>query len=299
MKNYYISSVAAAFLAAATSSIANENNLTFTLEAGIEFDDNVSVSVLDQNTEQSDEAAVFDFSAAYQLIKDESSEIELGYDFYQSLYNDLDQFNLQIHTLSFTGSWVVDDLDPGLGYSFTKVRLDDDDLYDSHSLTPSVGFSGLESWYHQIGYTYMDKDFSVISDRDATQHSITADNYFLFMENKAHFSIGLRLEDEDAQLAEYDYQGTYLKFGVSMPVGAEDLKLKANYQHYWRDYDSITASIGEERDDEQDSLSLELSKPFYENLQAKIAYEYTNTDSNLSSADAEENIFRLSLSSGF
>ena len=81
-----------------------------------------------------------------------------------------------------------------------------------------------------------------------------------------------------------------------MPVGAADIMFKANYQHYWRDYDSVTASIGEKRDDEQDALTLEFSKPFYDNLQAKLAYEFTNTDSNLPSADAQENVFRLSLS---
>lgn len=282
------------------ASATDESKLSLSVEAGIEYDDNVSVSILDQSTGQSDSALVIDFSAGYNIIKTETDEVTVSYDFYQSLYDDLDDYDLQIHTLTASGSWVVNELDPGLNYSYSKVSLGGDDLYDSHTLTPVLGFSGIDTWYHQLSYGYTDKDFSSLNERDGDQHSIAADNFYLFMDNKAFFSAGLRLENEDTDSPEYDYQGIYLKLGVSMPLASmEGLKFKGNYQHYWRDYDNETISIGEKRDDEQDFLSLELSKVISQSLTAKFNYEYTNTDSNLPSADSEENVFKLSVKADF
>jgi len=52
-----------------SSSVFAEGELTFSSTAGLEYDDNISVTALDQSTDESDVAAVFDFSASYSPIK--------------------------------------------------------------------------------------------------------------------------------------------------------------------------------------------------------------------------------------
>ena len=280
-----------------------DDKLKFSASAGIEFDDNVSVSIIDQSTGQSDEALVVDFSASYMAVKSESQELELAYDFYQSIYNDLTDFNLQIHTLSALGSWDFETYDTGLSYSYTHTSLGGDRLFDSHTLTPYVGFGGAsDAWYHRVSYGYVDKGFFTNSDRDATQHSIAVDNYYFFNDSKAYVSLGLRYEDENTSGPEFDYQGTYVNLGTSLPVqvGEWTPTLKANYKHYWRDYDNVTStSIGERRDDEQDAVTLELGHSLSKTTSMKLNYEWTDTDSNLASADFEENIVSLVFSADF
>ena len=290
--------VAAILVAISPLAISEESKLTLSGEVGVEYDDNISVPVLDTTTGQSDEALVIDLSASYMLTQEETREVELSYDFYQSLYDTLDEFDLQIHTLSALSSWEINELDTGLDYSYSKIYLGGDALYDSHTITPSLGFSGLENYYHRLSYSFLDKDFVGHSTRDASQNSISADNYYFFMESKAYISLGLRLENEDAEDSELDYDGTYLKLGASIPV-SESLKLKANYQYYWRDYENVTASIGQARDDEQNLFSIELTKSLYNGVSMKFSYEYTDTMSNLPSVDASGNIVSLSLASDF
>ena len=279
-----------------------DQKLKFTASAGIEFDDNVSVSTIDQSTGQSDKALVVDFSASYMAVESEGRELELAYDFYQSIYSDLTDFNLQIHTLSALGSWDFETYDTGLNYNFSHTSLGGDRLFDSHTLTPYIGFGGVsDAWYHRVSYGYVNKDFFTNSDRDAAQHSVAVDNYYFFNENKSYISLGLRYEDENTSGPEFDYQGTYINLGASLPVqvGKWTPALKANYKHYWRDYDNVTASIGERRDDEQDAVTLELSHPLSKSVSAKLNYEWNDTDSNLASADFEENIVSLVFSADF
>ena len=279
-----------------------DQKFKFSASAGIEFDDNVSVSTIDQSTGQSDEALVVDLSASYMAVESEGKELELAYDFYQSIYNDLTDFNLQIHTLSALGSWDFETYDTGLNYSYSHTSLGGDRLFDSHTLTPYIGFGGAsEAWYHRVSYGYVDKDFFSNPDRDATQHSIAVDNYYFFNDSKAYVSMGLRYEDENTSGPEFDYQGTYVNLGASLPVqvGEWTPTLKANYKHYWRDYDNVTASIGERRDDEQDAVTLELGHPLSKSVRMKLNYEWNDTDSNLAAADFEENIVSLVFSADF
>jgi len=295
IKKINLIAVAALF----SSSVLAEENLTFSIAAGLEYDDNISVPSVDQTTGESDVAAVFDLSATYTAIKTDTAELELAYDLYQSLHETFDDFDLQIHTFSALSSWELGEYDTGLSYGYSRIYLGGNELYDSHTVTPSVGFSGAESWYHLISYAYQDKDFDSISGRDAKQHGVSLDNFYFFMDNKAHVLLRLRAEDEDAKDGELDYQGATLKVALSAPLMDTNLTLKTSYQHYWRNYDNTTASIAQKRDDEQDLVNIELIKPISKDMSVKFSYEYTNTDSNLESADYSGNVGTVTFNMNF
>lgn len=293
--------VPAALLLLPSLGMAEGQKLDLSVSAGLEFDDNVTVSTIDQTTGESDQALVFDLSANYMLIEHEGQELELSYDLYQSLYNDFSDFDLQIHTFSAWGSWELESFDPGLNYSYTRTYLGGDRLFESNTLTPSVSFEGRPSWYHRLSYGYLDKNFFTLSERDAEQQSISSDNYYFFSDNKAYVSLGIRLEDENTSGPEFDYQGGMFSLGTSMPIrlGTLSPHLKVNYQYYWRDYENVTASIGERRDDRQDSINFELDQPLSKDVSAKLNYEWVNADSNLPSADYQSNVLSLSLQANF
>lgn len=294
--------IACAVLASSSLSYAGESPLSLSASLGLEYDDNITVSALDTATGQSDEAVVLDFSASYLALESENAELELVYDLYQSKHDSLSDFDLQIHTLSAFGSWEINEKDLGLYYSYSTVDLGSDDLYNSHSLTPSVAFAAADNWYNQISYSLVLKNFDSASERDATQNSISTDNYYFFMDSTAYTSIGAKLEKENADDNELDYQALYLKAAISIPVsyeGEQIAKFKGKYQRYWRDYDNITDSIGEKREDDQDLIGLTLIKPIDDRFDVVLNYEYTNTRSNLSSVDAEGNVITLSVAADF
>ncbi|MBL4743954.1 MAG: hypothetical protein JKX87_04875, partial [Cycloclasticus sp.] len=281
-----------AFATLPSSSAFASEDVKFTVSAGLEYDDNISVPSLDQTTGESDVAAVFDFGTSYTPIKANGKELDLTYDFYQSLHETYDDFDLQIHTLSVLGSWEIGDLDTSLSYGYSRIYLGGSELYASYTVTPSVGFSGAESWYHLLSYAYLDKDFDSTSGRDAKQHN-TASHWIISISLwiTAHVVLRLRAEDENAKDGELDYQGALVKVGLSTPLMMNsDVKLKVSYQHYWRDYDNVTASIAQKRDDEQGLVNIDLIKSLGDDMSVKLSYEYINADSNLSSADYNGNV---------
>lgn len=293
---------ATAMLLSSSLSFAAESPLSLSASVGVEYDDNISVSALDTTTGQSDEALVLDFSAGYMAIENETTELELAYDFYQSKHNSLSDFDLQIHTLSAFGSKEVNNKDLSLYYSYSMVDVGDDELYDSHSLTPSVALVLAEGWYNRFSYSYVSKDFKSASERDAMQNSLAVDNYYFFMDNSAFLSLGARIEQEDADDNELDYQALYLKAAVSIPLHYNSNKVvdfKGKYERYWRDYDNVTAAIGKKRDDNQSLIGLEFSKAINKDFDLVLSYEYTDTESNLPSVDAEGNVFALKVTTDF
>ena len=113
----------------------------------------------------------------------------------------------QPHTLSALGTWEIKNLDVGLNYNSSEIFLGGNDLYDSHTLTPSVGFQGLQGWYHQLSYAYLDRDLSSLPERDAEQHSVGADNYYFFMvSSDGYYTIGKFIGGNATQLGQSEMQ---------------------------------------------------------------------------------------------
>jgi hypothetical protein len=264
--------------------------------AGLEYDDNLSVPELDVSSGQSDMAAVFDLSVGYKVPGLSDYEVEAGYDFYQSLYQDYSEFNLQNHSLHVSGSRGFNDLDVGMAYRFTYSRLDDEDFLQIHHLQPNLGYSVQPNWYLTLAYSFQDKDFADFSRRDGDQHALLLDNYVVFNGNKSYARFGYRYEDEDTDGAEFDYTGHYLNLGLSTPwkLSSQHGKLELGYQYYTRDYSNITPSIGKKRDDDRHTFNIKGILDLPSNFFASLSYEHIDASSNLPSADFDENIVTLS-----
>ncbi len=265
--------------------------------AGVEYDDNVTVSDVDFTSAEQDEAALFDVSIAYQAYKSADTEVEIGYDFSQSLYSSLTEFDLQSHTGSLYASRDFGNVDGDFGYRYTYTSLGGTKFLESHTISPAVSFTTLPQWYHRITYSFQDKNFFQDNDRDADQHAIASDNYYFFMDSKAYALLGGKLVNEDTSGAQFEYFGYYFNAGLSMPLEIAGLqpKLGLRYQYYLRDYDNITPSIGEEREDKRHTVTVALEHRLWKNFKLKLNYQYIDAISNLPSSDFNENIVSLSI----
>ncbi|HIJ79072.1 MAG: hypothetical protein OEY01_08645 [Desulfobulbaceae bacterium] len=79
------------------------SNLSLTARAGLEYDDNITVEQSDQISEQSDAAVIFEVEGAYKFKERLPFSPEISYAFYQSLYDDYTQYNMQSHSLALSG----------------------------------------------------------------------------------------------------------------------------------------------------------------------------------------------------
>jgi Tfp pilus assembly protein PilF len=268
---------------------------------GFEYDDNITVSELDLTTELDDFAYLFEFAGAYKFQITPAFELEVGYDFYQSLYDDLSAFDLQSHIFSLNGSYEVNGLDLGLLSMYNRTSLGADDFLEIYSTSPSIGLSVTDAWYATVNYSYKNTNFFNLSDRDAQNHGFGLGNFLFFLDGKVMVQIGYNFENEITTGAEFEYLGHFLNTKVIFPIPLANLKTKVSlgYNYSYKDYKNITASIGEKRDDYRNTAEIQIFQPIYKNIYTKLNYQYINSVSNLASSDYQENVANLLLGISF
>src|SRR5262245_36601052 len=129
---------AAVLLGALSSDVAYAEKKAWrlSLEGGVEFDDNLAVDENDLHAGKGDAAATFQLGAGYKLLDTDQSRVEIGYDFYQSVYADLSEFNYQEHSPTLSVSTKVDGIKFGFTYSYLHSLLDNRFFLDQHALSP-------------------------------------------------------------------------------------------------------------------------------------------------------------------
>lgn len=268
----------------------------FTASVGFEHDDNVTVDELNLATTKSDNAAIIEFSAENLIHADEIHEVEIGYDLYQSLYHSYDDFDLQSHSFYVDGTRKYTDFDLGLNYRYNFNTLGDNKFFGSHALRPSIWYSLSETWFMDVFYQYEDKKFYKNSDRDADKNTLGLINY-IFITQDDMLILGGDYNDENTSGDEYDYDGYSLSasYEKTININAKELVVSIGYDYEDRDYNHITPSIGEKRDDTREDFSLDVEYPVNDLFSAVFYYQHIDSDSNLESSDYSENIVGIKL----
>lgn len=263
---------------------------------GFEHDDNVTVDEVNFNTNKSDNAMIIEFSAENLVYADETYEAEIGYDFYQSLYNSYNDLNLQSHSFYVDGTRKYTDFDLGFNYRYNYNSLGNKKFFGSHILRPSIWYSVNDIWFIDSFYSYENKKFYTNSDRDADTNSIGFTNYVFFTPDDM-LIVGADLEDEDTDGDEFDYDGysVYLSYEKTFTVNAKEIVVSLGYDYEDNDYNNITPEIGEKRHDKRKDYSFDIEYPLTDLFSTVFYYEHIDSDSNLDSSDYDENIVGIKL----
>ena len=267
------------------------------MSTGIEYDDNVTVSLQDLASGVDDFANIFEFAGDYKFLKTEKYELDVGYDLYQSLYHSLSEFDLQSHVFSLGGNRKFENFDVDLFTNYNRTTLGGEDFLESYSFAPQVSFFPTERWYTLIGYSYEDSHFFTDSARDGQSHSLGMDHFVFFMKGKSYLLFSYRFENKNTHGDEFTYAGHYGTLGVKLPLPLWDQKgsLSLNYRYFYKDYREITPSLGRERRDLRHTIQVGFSQPLCESLRLNLNYEFIDSVSNLQQIDFTENIASLAL----
>ncbi len=302
MKRVCAAAVVALFAAGlAGGAQAQQKRWTVTGSLGVEIDDNVSTDEVDNNSNLSDEALLIELGGTYKPQFGDAYGLELGYDFSQSLHEDLDEFDLQTHSLSATVEHEIAPWDLGFTYLYSRSLLGGDDFLGIHSLTPSVGRSVTDRWYVSLRYGLQVKDFVQTGNdaRDAVNNGLTFDNFIFFDQSRSYISVGYRIEDENTDGDRFDYVGHFLHVRAKVRLPIEQLQrfkptLRLGYQFSKKDFSNSASCaspcIGAERDDERMTFSGALSLDLTETVNTELAFETIEAVSNRSSADFDETV---------
>ena len=158
-----------AMLIGAPSQSAAAENKNFDIGVGIggEYDSNITVDAQDLATSEGDVAALLEANLSFKPIRNGDSALEIGYDFFQSLHDDLSEFDLQIHGLSLTASTKISGVDASASYRFSHILLGGDGFLDIHSIHPMLGFYVGKDVYVSAAYEYQRRDYDDTAPRDA------------------------------------------------------------------------------------------------------------------------------------
>jgi len=268
----------------------------FSGSVGFEHDDNVTVDEVNFNTNKSDNAVIIEFSAENLVFADQIHEVEVGYDFYQSLYHSYDDFDLQSHGFYVDGTRKYTDFDLGLNYRYDFNTLGDNKFFGSHTLRPSIWYSPNDIWFMDGFYSYENKKFFKNSDRDADTNTLGLVNY-VFVTPDDMIIVGADISNEDTDGDEFDYDGytVSLSYEKTFNVNSKELVVSIGYDYEDNDYNNDTASIGEKRHDKRKDYSFDIEYPVTDLFSAIFYAEHISSDSNLESSDYNENIVGIKL----
>ena len=219
------------------------------MSAGMEYDDNVTVSLQDLATGEDDFAYIFEFSGEYNFLETKKFELQAGYDLYQSLYHDLSEFDLQSHIFSLGGSYKFEKFDADVFTSYNRATLGGKDFMELYSIAPQIGFFPSERWFALIGYSYEDSHFFTDPARDGKSHSVGMDHFVFFMQGKSYLLFSYRFEDKNTRGDEFTYDGHFATLGVKTPLPIWNQKRyvqRLTYRYFYKDYSNITPSLGQE-----------------------------------------------------
>jgi tetratricopeptide (TPR) repeat protein len=275
----------------------DERPWSVALGAGLAFDANVTRQEIDVQTDESDGAGRFELAATYQLPTGDLPDVELGYDFDQTLYFEANELDLQSHGFSGEVSERLGPVDGSFSYLFSLNRLDGNRFLDYHDIRTTAGFAPSESWYGSLSPAIQIKRFDDQPRRDAEQLSLGTLQLFALGGWHRYWLVGAGATLSDADGREFDLRelGAQTALHWSLPLGERHVPLDLRYRYRYRDYLHETPSIGRERQESIHSLRLRTEIAVRRRVSLRLEYEFEDSDSNLRSADYTDNVLTATL----
>lgn len=257
--------------------------------AGLEYDSNIILAPSDeaaqsalQITNQGDGRFSILFGGSYAPWRGEHAELRVGYDFFQSLYFDLSQFDYQSQRpwvrLSAWRDWLAAGVDVSYGYSL----LDFDSFLQEAVALPWLRLFEGQFGYTEILYRYRWRDYL----QAAYANSLNAQNDAVGIRQVAYLRdprryvwLGYRFDANDATRAQgaiYSYDGNELDTGLGWGFPGWDSSAEVGYRYR----DEAYAPASEGRHDEEHRFSVVLDKQIGEHWTVTAAYFGTLNHSN-------------------
>lgn len=281
---------------------SHDSPLEITLAAGVRYDDRVTVEELDRTTDVDDFAAVLDFDVKYRKRFEHRTELRVGYSLSQKTYYQESDFDLQVHNLKFNLKRQFRDFDIGLQNYNVLARLDNDELLSFQHVSPYLTTFLTRKLYLRASYFYRNKDFPDNPDRDGHVNAGDFDLYFFIDGTRSYMVTGLLYENENTRAAEFDFEGRQFSLMYSRRLdvyGDRPMRVRLDWRYENRDYQSITPSLGERRDDRRQRWRARVDLPVNDTLTLLLTYQHRSHESNLTSADFDDNRFEAQIEAVF
>lgn len=277
--------------------------------AGFELDDNVTLTegaTTIGATGVPDEALTLGAGLEYRLLNEETAWIIVGYDFYQSLYRTLTDFDLRLQEPRLTIGGRVGRVLPSFTYAYQNQTLGSQDFLSSHLLDFDLEIALMDRWSIFVGgeVERLAYDLLELSERTGYLGSINLGQKINLFDDLLSFSLIWEpsWQRTDGTAYSYDGQSLLARFNGFIPRG-RGIDVATSYQYIQQDYTDpssgfVDPSSGLGRGYRHDTyhifrLGLQMPLARYANIAAD--YLHIRSDSTIPSLNYSQNIltFRL------
>ncbi len=209
------------------------------LSTGIEHDSNVSVDDLNASSDQSDQAWVIDAGLEGVLKPTQRLNLTLGYSLSGSRYQELDQFDQDIHLLSADLSYDFDPVTIGTSYHYSHSVLGSEPFLDFQRASAYIGSLIGDDVYLLASLQEKQKDYEESKARDSDIRGASLDSFFFFNNARSHFVIGVDYDEEDAEAESFDNDLWRLRATLlnRFTLGGENNRIRLGWRYETREYD--------------------------------------------------------------
>lgn len=265
--------------------------LSFDGRAGVAYNDNIFVNELDSSSGESDKIGFITGRVKLDHDLGENTEFNASYRYSRNAHTEFSRFDTQTHLFSTGLEHDFGDVEIGVSYQYADSELDNDGFLTLNQISPYVEKYFGKKLLLRGTYGYVDKQFDGRPTRDATVNKGGADVYYFIDGVKRYVQTGYNYEDVDAVGPEFDHGAHNLKLRYiqRIPFNKRNAKFEAGWRYEKRDYDNLTPSIGEVRDDNRHRFQAEVELPITDSVYGLIELEHATNSSNLPSADLNRN----------
>lgn len=275
------------------------------LRAGIEsgFDSNVILQpdggpvVSNQISDKDDLRLTFSAGGRFDLWRTPATYVAANYDFTQTIYPNISDFDVQAHRFRLTGAWSpVSDLTLGAEGGSNYFRLGNDDYLHELYGMPFLGYFAKPWIYTYLSYRLTDQNYLANqlvpffdSARDGLRHELGVRQYLLLGEEKAfdrYVFVGYQYSRDNPSLKrgdDFQYTGNMAEVGGRTPLPWET-SVELAYAFRNRDYafaNSLSRPpFSRARNDDTHNILVILRKPLTPFLEVNVSYLSTINSSN-------------------
>ena len=271
------------------------------MKLGVQYDDNVVLEPVDEDiiADKDDWMAVLYFSGKYNVVNGQDYIIGAGYNHYQTLHDDLGEYDLIGSILDFYAKYRLNRFTLSFTYSPNYYWLDSESYIMKHHLKPEVSYKINENLVSKLSYSYYRNKYYEDKNRDGHTHEGFLNFYYRLGRRMGYLFGGLGYEDVSASHLDQYYGQLKTKLGVSFKMPFE-LVFNTTLKFYRKDYDNVNTIFGVTREDDKYNILVSLSrKLIYDWLGILGEYSYTKNDSNISDYEYKRNVATLSLTASF
>lgn len=263
--------------------------------AGVDYDDNLTVSAVDLTTGVGDVAGIFDAGVELVPFPDSFVDVAVGYDFRQSLYRTLSGLDLQSHSPHARVA-----IGNGRLVGLAAWRYSNDQLGGNAFLSTQRGdlgseFSATDWLVGIVGLRVEGFTFAQTPERDALRTSIALGVRVLDDVDRIAFGLSWRPVWTDATGPQFDYDGNVVTADLDvvvplLPFHHAVLDFRLTYDWESRDYTNVTPEIGTRRADERHQFGAGVAIPLIGPTEASLDYLHVSASSNIPELNYGENI---------